>query len=399
MKILCLSYEYPPLGGGGSVVCQGLAMSLAKLGHRVDVVTSHFKDLAWFEEQAGVNIHRVKCTRRNPWGTNTLELMTLLRPMYSKALELMSQHYYDINHTHFVIPTGVVSYWLYRKTGLPYIITAHGSDIPGFNPNRFKFEHKLLAWYWRRIVRHSRMIISPSNFLKSLILRTIDVPITVINNGFTPSEVHSSPVAKKNIVLVVTRMFERKGVQYLLEAIRNMKTDWEFVIAGDGPYLSTLKSISSQIGQKVRFTGFIKGKTLMDFYRAAKIFVFPSVMENFPMVLLEAMDAGCATITTKDAGCSEAVGRAAVMVEPRNADQIRSALNQLMHDQLEINRLSKLARERAAELAWPQIAHQVEKLLISASARKGYGGPNQGYPGYIASAKSQWQNPSFRQQI
>jgi glycosyltransferase involved in cell wall biosynthesis len=169
-----------------------------------------------------------------------------------------------------------------------------------------------------------------------------------------------------------------------------MKTDWEFVIAGDGPYLSTLKNIASQISQKVRFTGFIKGKALMDFYRAAKIFVFPSVMENFPMVLLEAMDAGCAMITTKDAGCSEAVGRAAVMVEPRSADQIRSALDQLMHNQSEINRLSRLAKERAAELAWPQIAHQVERLLISDSAREGLGGPDRGYPCHITPAPPRW---------
>ena len=318
--------------------------------------------------------------------------------MYSKALELTSQHEYDINHTHFVIPTGVVSYWLYRKTGLPYIITAHGSDIPGFNPNRFKFEHKLLTWYWRRIVRHSRMIISPSNFLKSLILQNMDAPVTVINNGFTPSECHASPIAKKNIVLVVTRMFERKGVQYMLEAIRNMKTDWEFVIAGDGPYLSTLKNMASQISQKVRFTGFIKGKTLMDFYRAAKIFVFPSVMENFPMVLLEAMDAGCAMITTKDAGCSEAVGKAAMMVEPRSADQIRSALNQLMRNPSEINRLSRLSKGRAAELAWPNIAHQVERVLISASTREDSGGTGQGYSRPIPSARPQWSQPSYRQE-
>jgi glycosyltransferase involved in cell wall biosynthesis len=386
------------LGGGGSVVCQGLAMSLVRLGHQVDVVTSHFKDLAWHEKQAGVNVHRVRCARQNPWCTNTLELMTLLRPMYSKALELMSQHAYDINHTHFVIPTGVVSYWLYRRTGLPYIITAHGSDIPGFNPNRFKFEHRLLTWYWRRIVGHSRMIISPSNFLKSLILQKIDAPVTVINNGFTPSESHGSPVDKKNIVLVVTRMFERKGVQYFLDAIRHMKTDWEFIIAGDGPYLSTLKNMASQICQKVRFTGFIKGKTLMDFYRAAKIFVFPSVMENFPMVLLEAMDAGCAMITTKDAGCCEAVGQAAVTVEPRSADQIRSALDQLMRDPSEISRLSRLSKERAAELAWPNIAHQVERVLISASTREDLGGTDRGYSRPIPSARPRWSQASYRQE-
>ncbi|MDZ7580396.1 MAG: glycosyltransferase family 4 protein [Deltaproteobacteria bacterium] len=345
MKILCLSYEYPRLGGGGSVVCQELSTTLAKLGHQVDVITSHFKGLPLIEKQEGVNVYRVKCIRRNPCYTNTLELVTLLRPMYIKALELMSQYQYGINHTHFVIPTGFISYWLYRKTGLPYVITAHGSDIPGYNPDRFQFEHKLLAYYWRRIIHSSKMIISPSTFLKSLIKKRTDARVTVINNGFNLSGNHDVVATKKNMVLVVTRMFERKGVQYLLESIRNMQTDWEFVIVGDGPYLQTLKNLANSLDQRVCFTGFIKGKHLLNLYQAAKIFVFPSVMENFPVVLLEAMDAGCAIITTKDAGCSEVVGKAALRVESRDANGLRFALDQLMQSEAEINRLSKLARE------------------------------------------------------
>jgi len=282
-------------------------------------------------------------------------------------MELMSQHQYDINHTHFVIPTGVVSHWLYRKTGLPYIITAHGSDVPGYNPDRFQFDHKLVAFYWKRIIGSCKLIISPSNFLKSLIQKKIDAQVTVVNNGFCPSEMHPDLNGKKNMVLVVTRMFERKGVQYLVEAIRNMKTDWKFVVAGDGPYLPVLKKMAAGLDHKICFTGFIKGKPLSDLYRAAKIFVFPSAKENFPVVLLEAMDSGCAIITTTDSGCSEVVGPAALKVDPRSAGQIRSALNRLMSSPESINRLSVLAKERIAQLAWPNIARQVESLFKSAS--------------------------------
>jgi glycosyltransferase involved in cell wall biosynthesis len=343
---------------------------LAKFGHQVDVVTSHFKGLPCYEKQDGVRVHRVRCLRRNPCYTTTWEMLTLLWPMYVKALELISRHRYDINHTHFVIPTGVVSHWIYRKTGLPYIITAHGSDIPGYNPNRFQLEHRLLVPYWRRIIRGSRMIISPSHFLKSLIHRKIDAPVAVVNNGFGSSENPADPAGKKNMVLVVTRMFERKGVQYLIEAIRTLKTDWQFVIVGDGPYLPVLRKKAAGLDARVRFTGFIKGKPLFDLYQAAKIFVFPSVMENFPVVLLEAMDSGCALITTTDSGCCEVVGRAAIKVEPRSSAQIRSALDQLMPDEEKIKQLAALARERIAQLAWAQIARQVEALFIEAAARK-----------------------------
>ncbi len=369
MRILCLSYEYPPLGGGGSAVCQGLSTALAKRGHQIDIVTSGFKGLPAYEHQDGVNIHRIRCLRRDPLYTTTLELTTVLVPMYLKALELISKQPYDINHTHFIIPTGVVSHWLWLKTKIPYIITAHGSDIPGYNNDRFQLEHQLLAPYWKRIIRSSRGIISPSNSLKELILNQMDAKVTVVHNGFDQTDGGDGTVKKENMVLVVTRMFERKGVQYLIEAIKNMDTDWEFVIVGDGPYLPKLKALAEGLKQKVKFTGFIKGKPLFDLYQAAKIYVFPSCKENFPMVLLEALDAGCAIITTLDKGCSEVVGPAAFRVEPHSAPQIRAALEHLMSNEAELKRLSTMAKERIADLSWTKIASQTEAFIENVLAR------------------------------
>ena len=63
MKILMLSYEFPPIGGGGSHVVQGLVRELIRLGHTVDVVTMGFDDLPREEVIEGANIYRAPCIR------------------------------------------------------------------------------------------------------------------------------------------------------------------------------------------------------------------------------------------------------------------------------------------------------------------------------------------------
>jgi glycosyltransferase involved in cell wall biosynthesis len=144
MKLLCINYEYPPIGGGGGVVSQGLAEALVQHGYSIDVVTSGMRDLPCYEEKNGVRIHRVRCIRRYRHYVTLPEMCTLILPLYRKALELIGKNHYDLNHTHFVVPSGIVSYLLRKQTGLPYLITAHGSDIPGYNPDRFNFAHLLI---------------------------------------------------------------------------------------------------------------------------------------------------------------------------------------------------------------------------------------------------------------
>ncbi|MCP5091798.1 MAG: glycosyltransferase, partial [Gammaproteobacteria bacterium] len=155
MKILCTSYEYPPIGGGGSNVAHPLARSLVWNGHTIDVVTSGMRDVPAYEVMDGVNVHRVRCFRRYRHYTTTAELLTYLWPAYRKARSLQDQRIYDINHTHFALPSGLVSYLLYKKTGLPYVLTIHGSDVPGYNPDRFRVAHILAQPAWRRVISNS----------------------------------------------------------------------------------------------------------------------------------------------------------------------------------------------------------------------------------------------------
>jgi len=369
MKILCMSYEYPPIGGGGGInVAHPLAATLVSRGHSVDVVTSGMRGVPETETIDGVKVHRVRCVRANRHYTTTPELMTFIWPAWRKALELTRTHQFDINHTHFAVPTGVASYLLYRKTGLPYITTIHGSDVPGYNPDRFRITHSLVRPAWRTIMSNSARVVSASRFLKDLAQSDIDVPVDVVRNGYSSKFNGDTFGGKRNRVLVVTRMFRRKGVQHFIEAIGSLEHDWEIVVAGDGPYLPQVKAKARRMGLNVNFVGFVQGDTLAELYASSKIFVFPSLQENSPAVLLEAMDAGCAIITANSAGCAELVGNAGIATTPGRVDQIRNALVLLMTDEERIATLSARAAERIRRFRWPRIASQYERIMRHALA-------------------------------
>jgi len=368
MNILCMTYEYPPIGGGGASVAHPLAAALVERGHKVDVVTSGMRDLPSYEICDGVDVHRVRCFRRCRHYATTPELIANVASSYKFALNLVKRHDFDINHTHFALPSGLASYLLYKRTGLPYVLTIHGSDIPGYNPDRFRLEHVLARPLWRKIILNSSAIIAASECLKDLFHETIDVPVTVIPNGYTLTAEHGSLENKRKRILVVSRIFPRKGIQYFLESLVGLTHDWEVVIVGDGPYLQELKRQAARTGINVRFTGYQQGKALEDLYASSRIFVFPSAHENFPVVLLEAMEAGCAIITTNAPGCSRVIGDAGIVVDPESPDQIRDALVGLMADQSRIVKLGAMARERLGQFQWDQIAASYEVELRKAAS-------------------------------
>ena len=59
MKILILNYDFPPMGGGAAPASYEISKGYAKLGHKVDVITMHFKGLPYFEKKDGILIERV----------------------------------------------------------------------------------------------------------------------------------------------------------------------------------------------------------------------------------------------------------------------------------------------------------------------------------------------------
>ncbi|MBC8379062.1 MAG: glycosyltransferase [Planctomycetes bacterium] len=185
MKILQLNYEYPPVGGGGAPVTAQLCKHLVQLGHQVDVVTMRYKNLPHNETLGGVRIFRFPSYRARPDICRTPEMATYLLGARGPALKLARQNKYDVIHSHFIIPTSPLARHIQKHTGIPYIVTCHGSDVPGYNPDRFGFQHKLLMPYWKKLVRSANAITSPSGALSNLIqTHCPDLDISIIPNGY-----------------------------------------------------------------------------------------------------------------------------------------------------------------------------------------------------------------------
>jgi glycosyltransferase involved in cell wall biosynthesis len=361
LKILNTSYEYPPVGGGGAKVVYGIATRLAARGHGVDLVTMGFRGLPATQIVDGVNVQRISKTRLRVSTCSFIEMIpyVVLAPFY--LVKKCRSTRYTINHTHFIFPGGIISYVLKRFTGLRYVITAHGSDVPNYNPNRFRVMHRLLRPLWRKVVADADLILCPSESIEELIkseaprVRTHVIPNAIDTDKFKPRE------KNPRSLLVVTRMFERKGVQYTLRALAEMRGQFDINIVGDGPYLPTLKNLAEELGVEARFWGHIDNDSqqLKDLYETASIFVFTSEAENFPIVLLEAMIAGAAVVTSNGTGCAEVAADAGLLVPVRDPQAIREVLLKLVQSPQLVHRLGIAGRERVIErFGWDGVINQ-----------------------------------------
>jgi len=354
-----LNYEFPPIGGGGSSVTFELSRHLVLRGHKVDVVTMRYRNLAVFERIEGIHLYRTPALRRRRDLCHTHEMASYLLGALPKVFELIRHHSYDVVHAHFIIPTGPLAWLASRLAGVPFLITSHGSDVPGHNPTRFTLAHKLLFPFWRCIVKRNAMIISPSESHKQHILQLApESHVQVISNGIDIERF--APVAKEKKILMCSRLLDFKGFQYALEAIGEMELDWRVEVIGDGPFLPELQALAKESKTPITFTGWLDrdDPRLKQSFETSSIFIFPSESENFPTVLLEAMAAGMAIITSTAGGCPEVVGDAALLVPPRNSLAIREQLDKLLRSDDLRRKLSQAALRQVRKFSWESVSQQ-----------------------------------------
>jgi glycosyltransferase involved in cell wall biosynthesis len=361
MRILMTSYEFPPIGGGGAAVVAGLSRQLVADGHEVDLVTMGFQDFPRHEVVDGVHVHRVPCLRKAKHNCASHEAFTYLAGAMPTILRLLGKFRYDVAHAHFILPDGLLAWQVKRYSGLPYVITAHGSDVPGYNPHRLQLAHQLVRPVWKAVVEGASRIICPSEVLRSLVIDQKPGPdkTVVIPNGLQVGEY--TPRTDNTSILVVTRMLERKGVQYVLDALATTPVAPEVHIVGDGPYLPELRRKAEALRSTAKFWGWLDNRSpqLREIYESGAIFVFPSEAENFPIVLLEAMAAGLAIITTAGTGCAEVVGDAGLLVPVRDSRAIGRAIKRLVDDPELRRTLGAAARRRVEEnFTWSAVARR-----------------------------------------
>ena len=337
MKLLLLNYEYPPLGGGAGRAMQSIAKQLVEMGHDVDIITSHTKFSFSYILDGGVKVYTVPSLRKGIHDCGLRGAFTYLIFGYLKLLKLFCHNKYDFIHYFFSLPTAFLSLLPGKHRRVPYIISLRGSDVPNYDIYNKKLEllHKIYLPITKLIWKRAKAVIAVTKSLKRTALFTNPrQEIEVIPNGIDTDLFTPNNNGKRNDnefrLIIVSRLIERKGIQYVLCALSEIKDESiRLLIIGEGNYETELRNMCNKLGLKsvVTFTGFRRRDTIPAYFSQSDVFILPSLAEAFGNVIAEAMACGLPIISTDEGGIPDLVGEEnGILVKPRNVEQIKSAI-------------------------------------------------------------------------
>jgi glycosyltransferase involved in cell wall biosynthesis len=314
-----------------------------------------FGDLPAHEEIDGYELHRLPCGRKKNEMASPFEGLKWARVGWPEIERLHAERAFDMAHAHFIMPAGILAAALKRAHDVPFLITPHGSDVPGYNQERLKLVHLLVRPWWRRICRSADMIVCPSQSIRGLLESAVShVNTSVYANAFDAERIR--PGNKSKHILLCSRLVERKGFQYFLQGIRDLELPgWQVDLVGEGPMYPRIEALARACRVPITMHGWIDNDDplLARLYARAMIFALPSETENFPVSLQEGMSAGCAVIACDIAGSAEVTGDTALLVQPRDAIGMRDALLQLAQDPDRCLQMGRRARERVLDAFEP----------------------------------------------
>lgn len=375
MRILIINSEYPPIGGGAGNASANIARHLASFEHEVVVVTARFHHQPKLDVQNGVTIHRISSFRRRQNRSTAFEQLIFIIAASFHSLSLIRQLKPHATLAFFGVPSGAAAWLLKKSCRIPYIVSLRGGDVPGFRPYDFKLFHKLVAPFLRVIWRQADSVIANSNGLRDLALAfdsSIEIPI--IPNGVDGAKYkNESREWTPARIFSVGRIVHQKGLDLGLRALAHLKDlDWHWNIAGDGPQLDALKSLTNELGlsDRVTFLGWLSREELIQWYHHSNLFLFPSRHEGMPNAVLEAMSSGLPVVATSIAGSEELVldGVTGLLVNAEDIDSLRNGLSRLIVEEKTRMQMGQASRQRVeSEYSWENVARQYSEKLQAIS--------------------------------
>jgi len=321
MKILIVLTYYRPHISGLTIYVERLARALAKRGHHVTVLTSHYqKDLPYREIIDGVTVIRHPVLFRFSKGS-------IMPGFLSRAWALMSQH--DIVHIHLPQAEGgllaLIGRWLARK---PVVLTYHSDlQMPKGLINRvidrFVFASNMIAGFFANSIsaytddfaRHSPFL---SKFGDKIVV--IAPPIEIC----APDPVAVNALKERYhadgqlVVGFAARFAEEKGIQYLINSIpfvREKIPNVKYLLAGEyqnviGEHVwQDLQPLIQQYREYLEFLGPVPVHEMGNFFGACDVLTVASInsTETFGLVQVEAMMSGCPAVATNLPGVREPI--------------------------------------------------------------------------------------------
>ena len=312
LRIAMLGHKrIPSREGGIEIVVGELSSRMASRGHRVTCynrkghhVSGADFDHAQEKEYNGVRLKSVFTIEGRGLAAMTASFSASICTALGK---------YDVVHFHAEGPCAAL--WIPKFFGKRCVATIHGLDHQRAKWGRFA------SWYIhfgeKCAVRYADEIIVLSKGVQQYFKDTYDRDTVLIPNGVNRSEQKKARIItekyglnKDDYILFLARLVPEKGLQYLIRAFKQLKTDKKLVIAGGASeatgFVDELKALAGD-DPRIIFTGFIQGEELEEMYSNAYLYVLPSDLEGMPLSLLEAMSYGNCCLTSDIPECADVI--------------------------------------------------------------------------------------------
>ena len=383
MRVLLLSWEYPPLIEGGLARhVRKLAEGLAAQGIEAHVLTRGMEESPQEEEVGGVCIHRVREPGRpTELGEFVAWVEHMNADMLAAGVELGDSFSFDAVHAHDWL-VAVAGDHLARRFRCPLVATIHATEYGRHqghvDTHPQSHIHSVEHWLANRADR----LITCSAYMREHVCDVYGLEeeqVSVVPNGIDPSEL--APVAdlaalrrrfaapEERLVLLVGRLVYEKGFQVALEALPGLIErlgDVRFVVAGSGTHEEELRTLATALGLDGHgtFLGWIGDDVLHSLYQIADLTVVPSIYEPFGLVALEAMASGCPCLVADTGGLREVVPHENVGLRFRSRDpeSLGTVAERLLSDVELRERLVAEASEHVLGFDWADVARQVADL-------------------------------------
>jgi glycosyltransferase involved in cell wall biosynthesis len=278
-------------------------------------------------------------------------------------------------------------FWIPRNLPCPYVITVHDVVEHMYRArNGSSLRRSLHFHLTRHILKSASRILAVSNFTKSEIeklfgisYKHIEVVYNAIDERFLRG--HASETDRQALVeryqvtypflLYAGRIGPHKNLVRIIQSFAALKAELEkqslfpdlkLIIIGDElskhPDLRRTV-IRHGVQNDVRFMGFVPIEMLRVFYDAAKVFVFPSLYEGFGLQPLEAMAHGTPVVTSNTSSLPEAIGHAAVLVNPENVFEIMRALHRVLVDVSLREEMRRRGYKQVEKYSWDASAQRI----------------------------------------
>ena len=389
LKIALLTSSFLPSIGGAQVGIHNIAIQLKKKGHIPIVVCPNRDKKALDKLKWRFNYEIVGFPSIAYYGIRYFP-NTVFKIFNFIFDNLQSKYKFDFWHVTMAYPLGIIITKYAEKKKIKYLIRCAGEDIQA--SKKINYGYRLDAkinYLIKKWLKRSRCMIAISKTVyseyKKIGIRNEN--IHYIPNGVDIERFSESPYVEKKIrkkynidketfiFLSVGRNHPKKNFDFLIKAAKIIKSKNEkkFVIIIVGQGVSNMqKKINNLKLQKnfILLNEISSGKNinkpnipsndLISLYKLSNTFAFPSLMETFGIVLVEAMAAGLPIISLDAPGCRDVVrsGKDGILIKKFNPIEFAKAMEKIMNSKKLQNKYSKASLKRARYFSWSNVVNQ-----------------------------------------